>query len=90
MAVKLHRCPLTFLNSSGHGCANVQRALEEQGIEYELVKAPLLPRGRRKEVKRLTGQTMVPVIEFPDGTGYRAESGEMVERIRSGNFGDTA
>ena len=85
MAVKLHRCPVTFLKTNGHGCYQVQKALEEAGIEHEVVKVPLR-KSKRAEVERLTGQTTVPVIEFEDGTGYRAESKEIVERIRSGQL----
>lgn len=90
MPVKLHRCPFMFLKGEKHGCHAVQQALEEQGIDYEVVKAPLLPRSRRKDVERVSGQFMVPVIEFEDGTGYRAESKEMVARIKSGQLGTTA
>jgi hypothetical protein len=85
MVVKLHRCGVTFLKTQGHGCWQVQKALEEQGIDYELVKVPAL-RPRRKDVIRLTGQRFVPVIEFPDGTAYRAESKDMTARIRAGRL----
>jgi glutathione S-transferase len=88
--VKLHRCPLTFIHSDGHSCWRVQQALEEQGIEYEVVKAPLFPRGRRKDVIRISGQAMVPMIEFEDGSGYRAESEEMAATIRAGKLFEQA
>lgn len=85
MAVKLHRCPFTFLKTNGHGCWQVQKALQDEDIEHEVVKVALR-RPKRDDVIRLTGQQMVPVIEFEDGTGYRADSKEMVERIRSGRL----
>ena len=85
MAVKLHRCPFMFLKMEGHACWRVQKALDEQGIDYEVVKAPLR-RGSRERVKQLSGQAVVPVIEFEDGTAYRAESKEMAERIRAGRL----
>ena len=47
MAIKLHRCPLTFLHTDHDACWRVQHALDEQGIAYEVVKAPLLPKSRR-------------------------------------------
>lgn len=81
--VKLHRCPLTFLHTEMDACYKVQKALDEQGIEYEVVKAPLYPRSRRKEIQRLSGQHMLPVIEFEDGTAYREESTAMVETIHT-------
>ena len=84
--VKLHRCPFTFLKTDHDSCWKVQRALDEQGIDYELVKEPSLPRSRRKEVERLSGQRMLPVIEFEDGTAYRAESDEMAATIRAGKL----
>ena len=84
--VKLHRCPFTFLHSDHDSCWKVQKALDEQGIEYEVVKEPSLPRSRRKDVERLSGQRMLPVIEFEDGSAYRAESDDMVARIRDGRL----
>jgi glutathione S-transferase len=84
--VKLHRCPLTFLHTDMDACWKVQRALDEQGIDYEVVKAPLYPRGRRTEIKEKTGQVMLPVIEFEDGTTYRAESDDMAARVRAGEL----
>jgi glutathione S-transferase len=89
MAVKLHRCPNVWAKLGGHPCWRVQKALDEQGIEYELVKGPLRP-GKRDDLERLSGQRKYPVIEFEDGTAYRAESKDMAERIRSGRLLDDA
>ena len=88
MAVKLHRCSLMFFKLDAHPCHRVQKALDEQGIEYEIVKEPLT-RGKRDEVERLSGQRKLPVIEFEDGGVYRAESGDMAARIRSGELTPT-
>jgi glutathione S-transferase len=85
MAVKLHRCSTMFVKIDGHPCWRVQKALDEQGIEYELVKGPLRA-SKRDDLERLSGQRKYPVIEFEDGTTYRAESKEMAERIRSGEL----
>jgi hypothetical protein len=52
--IKLHRCPFTFLRTDRDACWKVQSALDEQGIDYEIVKQPTLPRSRRKEVERLS------------------------------------
>lgn len=84
--VKLHRCPFTFVHSDLDSCWKVQKALEQQGIEYEVVKAPLLPRSRRKDVQRISGQTWLPVIEFEDGSAYRAQSTEMAATIAAGKL----
>jgi glutathione S-transferase len=62
-----------------------QKALDEAAIDYELVKAPLR-RSKREEVKRLTNQEMVPVIEFEDGTAIREQGAVFVEMIRSGRL----
>lgn len=86
--VTLHRCGFTFLKTKGHGCHQVQLALEEQGIGYELVKSLTIPRSRRKDLKRITGQVMLPAIEFADGSAYRAESAEMAAEIRAGRLFD--
>ena len=71
-----------------HPCHRVQKALDEQGIEYEVVKGPLRP-GKRDELQRLSGQRKYPTIEFEDGRAYRAESEEMAERIRAGKLFET-
>jgi glutaredoxin len=85
VAVKLHRCPSMWVKIGGHPCWKVQKALDEQGIDYEVVKGPLR-RGKRDELEQKTGQRLYPVIEFEDGTTYRASSSEMAERIREGKL----
>jgi glutathione S-transferase len=85
MAVKLHRCQIMFIKGP-HPCWHVQHALDEQGVEYEIVKGPLL-RGRRTEMMEKTGQNLYPAIEREDGTWVRAESSEMVSMIKRGEFG---
>jgi glutathione S-transferase len=85
MAVKLHRCPAMFAKIDGHPCHRVQKALDEQGVEYEVVKGPLRP-GKRDDLERISGQRKYPVIEFEDGSTYRAESADMAERIRAGEL----
>ena len=88
MAIKLHRCPNEWVKLSGHPCWKVQKALDEQGIDYEVVKGPLRP-SKRDELERLSGQRKYPVIEFEDGSAYRDESKEMAARIRSGGLAPT-
>lgn len=89
MAVKLHRCSLMFVKGDFHPCSKVQKALDEKGVEYEVVKGPLLP-GKRSELKQLSGQNKYPVIEFEDGTTYREESSDMAAKIRAGELGSSA
>ena len=84
--VKLHRCPFTFVHNNMDHCWGVQKALDEQGIDYEVIKEPIYPRGRRKDVIRISGQQMLPMIEFADGSSYRAESAEMAETIAAGKL----
>ena len=84
--IKLHRCPFTFLKTDLDPCYKVQRALDEQGIAYDLIKAPTLPRSRRKGVIALSGQDRLPVIELPDGSAYREESSEMAATVRAGKL----
>jgi glutathione S-transferase len=85
MAIKLHRCSNEWVKISAHPCWKVQKALDDQRIEYELVKGPLR-KGKRDALEQLSGQRMYPVIEFEDGRVYRAESGEMADRIRAGEL----
>jgi glutathione S-transferase len=85
MAVKLHRCSTMFAKFDGHPCWKVQKALDEQGIEYEVVKGPLRS-GKRDELERVSGQRKYPVIEFEDGSVYRDESKQMAAKIRAGEL----
>ena len=85
MALRLHRCPNGWLKLSGHPCWKVQKALDEAGIEYEVVKGPLRP-GKREDLERLSGQRKYPVIEFEDGSVYREESKAMAARIAAGEL----
>jgi glutathione S-transferase len=89
VAVKLHRCSATWLKIDGHPCWRVQKALDEQGVDYEIVKGPLRA-GKRDELERISGQRKYPAIEFEDGTAYRAESKEMAERIARGELFESA
>jgi glutathione S-transferase len=74
-----------FAKFDGHPCWKVQKALDEQGIEYELVKGPLRL-GKRDALEKLSGQRKYPVVEFEDGTVYRAESKEMAAKISAGEL----
>jgi glutathione S-transferase len=68
-----------------HPCWKVQKALDEQGIEYEVVKGPLRP-GKREELAQVSGQRKYPTIEFEDGSAYREESKDMAATIRAGKL----
>jgi glutathione S-transferase len=62
-----------WVKISAHPCWKVQKALDDQGIQYEVVKGPLR-RSQRDALEKLSGQRQYPVIEFDDGTVYREES----------------
>jgi hypothetical protein len=83
--LKLHRCSWTFLHTDLDACWKVQRALDEQGIEYEIVKHGYR-KGPRPELRELSGQRLLPVLELADGTVYREESDAMAARVRSGEL----
>jgi hypothetical protein len=85
MAIKLHRCSNVWVKVQGHPCWKVQSALDDQGIEYVIVKGPLR-RSKRVEIEEMTGQRQYPVIQFEDGSVYREESKAMAETIRSGKL----
>lgn len=85
MAVKLHRCSTMWVKIDAHPCWRVQKALNESGVEYEVVKGPLRP-GKREALESLSGQRKYPAIEFEDGHVYREESAEMAKRIRDGQL----
>ena len=63
----------------------MQKALDEAGVQYEIVKGPQRP-GKRDDIERMTGQRKYPVIEFEDGSVYREESKEMAATIAAGRL----
>ena len=85
MAIKLHRCSLMWVKMQGHPCWRVQSALDEKGIEYEVVKGPL-GRGKRDSIEQMSGQRAYPVIQFENGSVYREESKDMAATIRAGSL----
>jgi hypothetical protein len=84
LAVKLHRCSTTWIKGR-HPCWQVQKALDEQGIDYEVVRHPVL-RGRRKDYIALTGQKLFPAVELESGKVIREESKDLAARIRDGRL----
>jgi hypothetical protein len=73
--LKLYICYGTFKSPrpGGHPCRNAYVALKDAGHHPEVVKTygwgalpDFLNPGRRKEVKRLTGETWVPVLVTDD------------------------
>ena len=87
MAVKLHRCGATFVKVDGHPCWRVQKALDEAGVDYQVVKEGSARRksSRENTIER-TGQKKFPWIEFEDGSVYREESKDMAETIKAGGL----
>lgn len=85
MPIKLHTCSNMWININAHPCAKVRKALDEQGIEYELVEGPLRA-SKRDDLERISGQRKYPTIEFEDGSAYREESKDMAERVRAGKL----
>jgi hypothetical protein len=90
MAVILHRCKNVWAKVPGHPCWNVQKALDEQGIEYEIDRGPWPSRKSRTAMLENTGQTLYPAIEFEDGSWYREESKAMVRAIKEGRLMEKA
>ncbi|TML88938.1 MAG: hypothetical protein E6G08_06915 [Actinobacteria bacterium] len=89
MAVKLHRCSNVWVKIEGHPCWRVQKALDDTGVEYEIVKEPLR-KSKRTETVEKTGQNLFPWIELEDGTVIREESKDLAERVRAGRLREQA
>jgi len=84
--VKLHRCKNMWAKFGTHPCWKVQKALDERGIDYEVVPGPWPSRKKRTAVVSGTGQPLYPAIEFEDGSWYREQSKDMVRTIREGKL----
>jgi len=82
-AIKLHRCKGTLIKGP-HPCWRAQKALDEAGVEYELVKHALL-HGGRKDVEELSGKRWLPLLEFEDGT-LMHESKEIAAAAHAGTL----
>jgi hypothetical protein len=81
MAIKLHRCSATFVKGP-HPCWAAQHALDEAGVEYELVThSPV--RFLRGDLKKLTGVQKLPLVEFEDGTFLR-DSKVIAQQAKAG------
>ena len=63
-----------------HPCGIAAQALDEAGQSYKVKtvggfkKVPLSRRGKRDEIKQLTGQEDVPVLVLDDGTAISGSS----------------
>ena len=69
MAVKLHRCSGMWAKFGAHPCWKVQKALDDAGIEYELVEeGSSFKSSSRGTTIEKTGQKKFPWIEFEDGS----------------------
>ena len=92
MRVKLLRCSAEWVKIGGHPCWRVEKALIDEGIDYEIVAGSSLPwrRDRRTELIEKTGANLFPAIEFEDGSIYREQSSAMVDTIRAGRLFDRA
>ncbi len=85
--VKLHRCSYTFLHVNADACWRLQKALDERGVDYEIVTHGYGKSEKaRAEVVELSGQKLLPVLELSDGTVYRDETNDMIAKLRAGEL----
>lgn len=69
----LHVCHIDQAGPKGHPCRRAEEALSAAGIDHERVvfdkNRPfgLFTSGRRPELKAMSGQEKLPVLELPDG-----------------------
>jgi glutathione S-transferase len=87
MAVKLHRCSGMWAKFGAHPCWKVTKALDDAGIEYEVVQeGSAFKSSSRSHTIEKTGQKKFPWIEFEDGSVYREESADMAKTIGEGRL----
>jgi hypothetical protein len=82
VGLKLHRCGTPWKFGP---CWRVQKALDNQGIPYEVVRAPWRPKERAVVIEG-TGQPLLPALQFEHGGWYREESQDMARTIREGRL----
>lgn len=83
MAIKLHRCRLMWVKGP-HPCWRAQKALDESGVEYEVVTHAVL-HGGRNDVEELSGKRSLPLVEFEDGSLLR-DSKVIAARAKDGTL----
>lgn len=70
----LYVCNIDEGGPPPHACKRVQRALRDSGHSFEKVVYArgipfgLFTKGRRPELKAMSGQEKLPVLQFPDGS----------------------
>lgn len=85
--VKLHRCSYTFLHIKADACWRLQQALDEEGVDYEIVKHGFGKSEKsRAEIVEMSDQKFVPVLELADGTIYREETDDMIAKLKAGQL----
>ena len=98
--MKLYVCWGTFSTPrpGGHPCGNAYKALKEAGHDPEVIRSygltilpdkPFNQTEGRKEAKRLTGKSTVPVLVTDDGEVV-ADSKRIVEWARANPASTTA
>ena len=87
MKVTVHTCSFPWLALPGHPCTRVLGELKSAEVEHDIVKNPQL-RGKRAKVEELSGQRLLPLIQFEDGVVYREQSKDMAATIRAGRLAE--
>ena len=76
----LYVCHIDDGGPPPHACKRAQRALREAGHEFDKVVFGkghlfgLFTKGRRPELKAMSGQEQLPVLRLPDGTTINRSS----------------
>jgi glutaredoxin len=70
----LYVCHIDDGGPPPHACKRVQRTLREAGYDFDKVVFAkgipfgLFTKGRRPELKAMSGQEQLPVLQLPDGS----------------------
>ncbi|HEY1510800.1 MAG TPA: glutathione S-transferase N-terminal domain-containing protein [Solirubrobacteraceae bacterium] len=84
----LYVCNIDDGGPPPHACKRAQRALGDAGHDFDKVIAArgipfgLFTTGRRPELKKLSGQEKLPVLQLPDGATVNG-SGEIIAWARA-------
>ncbi len=76
----LHVCHIDQGGPPFHPCKRVESALNEAGIDHDRSvfdknrPAGLFTKGKRPDLKALSGQEKLPVLELPDGSTVNGSS----------------
>ncbi len=95
-APTLYVCHIDGGGPPPHACKRAQRALRDSGHDFEKIVFAkgrlfgLFTKGRRPELKAMSGQEQLPVLQLPDGSTVNGSANIIAWAKANAPAGDAA